>query len=349
MSNSEQKQISTKEKIAKFEALIHKVNNSVNNKPPNVQNHKPLNVQIPKPIPEESSNSDISRRWKTVFRNPQIIGNGDVQIFLKTRSGAPIDTVDDKLYSFIKYNLIHRVTGDFLKNHRFIIARVSVLNYETMQEIEKNRVEAGISKGSDGVYEATSKIRFMEISYDQKLQKFTRRFVMRASYFASGNLNDPFLVKMSPPFKVCARKRNLKKSKRRSLVFVEDPLSKKTKSHKRDSQKQRMPEPDMDLLQNPVQRLSKEFGQERIEKLITQIDNNSRNISHPETRKSKDLQVLMTLFNENEVMSNYSSFLELLNSEYSSNTTAINLQKEKRLSEEELFRYFDQSANIDTE
>lgn len=341
MSTIENKKISTKEQIAKFEALINKANNSIEKKPANVQ--KNFTQQ------STSSSTDNSRCWKTVFRNPQIIGDGDVQIFVKTRSGSPTEIIDEKMYSFIKYNLIHRVTGDFLKNHRFIIARVSVLNYETMQEIEKNRVEVGISKGCDGVFEATAKIRFMEISYDQKLQKFTRRFVMRASYFASGNLNDPFLVKMSPPFKVCARKRNLKKSKRRSLVFVEDPLSKKTKSHKRDSQKQRMPEPDMDLLQNPVQRLSKEFGQERIEKLITQIDNNSRNISHPETRKSKDLQVLMTLFNENEVMSNYSSFLELLNSEYSSNTTAINLQKEKRLSEEELFRYFDQSANIDTE
>src|SRR5690606_33049288 len=100
-----------------------------------------------------------------------------------------------------------------------------------------------ITPNNEGTYEASTKIQFLEISYDQKQQKFTRKFIIQVSYFLPRNFEEPILIKTSAPFSVCARKRNVAQNKRKKIVFVEDPLSKKTKNTKRQSQEVRMPTP----------------------------------------------------------------------------------------------------------
>jgi hypothetical protein len=161
--------------------------------------------------------STTARSWKTVVANGEIVKDCfDVSIFVKSRKEASSETVDEKLYSSIKYDIVHK--GKFIKEGYFLLCRIQVVDAETGEEIRKGKstvlsgtTESAITSGKDGTFEQKMKIQFTDVSYHHD----KKQFALKCSYFLNNDTNTPILVKVSPGFMVYARKPNQNSGKRK--------------------------------------------------------------------------------------------------------------------------------------
>jgi hypothetical protein len=160
--------------------------------------------------------STTARNWKTVVANREILKDFDVSIFVKSRKDASSETIDEKLYSSIKYDIVHK--GKFIKEGYFLLCRIQAVDAVTGEEIRKGKstvlsgtTESAITSGKDGIFEQKMKIQFTDVSYHHD----KRQFALKCSYFLNNDTNTPILVKVSPGFMVYARKPNQNSGKRK--------------------------------------------------------------------------------------------------------------------------------------
>ncbi|KAL9642735.1 hypothetical protein ABK040_009812 [Willaertia magna] len=173
--------------------------------------------------------TDTSRIWSTSFKDEGTVGNGDIQILIKTRRDKPSEYLPDKMYSSLKYELIQTAKGDFLKNIPFLLCRATVIDSTTLEEIKKQKpvlkgnVEVALTKPTtskkDDEFECRMKTQF-DFSYHQD----KRLISMELKYYLPDQLEQPILIKRSCPLRVYARKPN--KPKRKKDQDKEEKLKK---------------------------------------------------------------------------------------------------------------------------
>lgn len=123
----------------------------------------------------------------------------------------PSKQVPDKIYSSLKYELDHSLTLE--SNNSIIMSKIQVVDPATNEEIKKNgkpilkgKTEEALTKQSNGTHWLKSKIQFTDVSYHHS----KRYFAIQVSYFDPTNLKESILVLRSAPFKVFARRPNIK-------------------------------------------------------------------------------------------------------------------------------------------
>jgi hypothetical protein len=204
---------------------------SVSKPPPKTPNRMiPQAFTFPTNIPsgnlvklsEEESKASQRGSWRIVSANKQVLGSdGDVFVYLETRSSKGSEVIDTDLFSSIQYELRQKVEGAFTKNTPFLLSRLQVVDPATGEEIRKNNktILAGMCESTlspnnreNNVFETTMKFKFTDVSYHHD----KRPFALRVSLFLNSNTDEPIIIKQSEPIMVFARKKPgapVKKSK----------------------------------------------------------------------------------------------------------------------------------------
>jgi len=182
--------------------------------------------QEPKVDDQEKSSGaeqDMNRMWVNVFHNDKYIKKEDLKDIIvksKTRRDKPLETVPERMYSSLKYEIQLTASGPIVKNVPFILARIKVVDSRTFEIVKKNNkdvlkgiVESALTQGSQdkNIFNGTLKVQFMDISYHHE----KREFCWEIHYFTPDDLQNPILIKRSAPFRVYARKPNQNRPKRK--------------------------------------------------------------------------------------------------------------------------------------
>lgn len=175
---------------------------------------------------EERKNSikkeiDLSRVWFTCFKNDSLVGDGEVEIIIKTRREKATTLIPERLYSSLKYEMQITAKGDFVRSLPFLLARISVVDATTLEPVSKKdkAVMKGenesalthVPSGPKDLVKGTIKVQFdSSISYHHD----RREVALEIYFFMNDDLERPILTKRSVPVKMFARKPNKKKSKK---------------------------------------------------------------------------------------------------------------------------------------
>uniref|UniRef100_A0A7S1KUB2 Uncharacterized protein n=1 Tax=Percolomonas cosmopolitus TaxID=63605 RepID=A0A7S1KUB2_9EUKA len=184
----------------------------------------------------------IVQEKKNVFAHRKGTPSQHIHTMVKNSKQDPSEKIDEKLYSSLKYVLLHKVNPSYFVDENgdmgFILCRVQVVCPETGEEIKRNGegILGGSIESSLRMDAVTSmKIQFTSCSshHDKK------QFAFRLQYFLNSNLKEPILVKQSTPFLVYARKKTGTKRKKRSKtakdttspVELEEPKAKRVRKN----------------------------------------------------------------------------------------------------------------------
>jgi hypothetical protein len=247
-----------------------------------------------------------TREWFTLAQNNSVVKDArDVTLTFKCGRQEPTSEVGEKLYTRVKYGVITKVTGELANSVPFLFCRVRLVDDKTLEEILKNKkpVLAGIteaaitptiSQNKTGEteareFEGSLKVQFMDVSYHHD----RKEFALEVSYYLNDSLDTPVLVKLSPGFKVYARKQTQEKKK----------TSKKTSEKKTTSlSKKRKVSSDDDDDDNSGRVVKKQKKAENALSEFTAIlddliDDKMRCLTPLERKNAIDL-VVSTLFNQ---------------------------------------------------
>jgi len=161
-----------------------------------------------------SNNNNNTRAWTTVFQDP-VIGDGVIEILLKTRREKSITVVPETIYSSLKYDIRIVATGEFLRDLPFLLAKISIVNAVTLKPIEnctKGENETALTRAPNGPINEMKGI--IRVHFDSSLSYSHGRqtVCLKLNFFKNDALYSPIITKQSLPVKVYARKPN-KKSK----------------------------------------------------------------------------------------------------------------------------------------
>lgn len=172
--------------------------------------------------PSEKAKKEINpeRVWSTSYKNEALVGDGEVEITIKTRREKPTNLVPERLYSSLKYELHIAANGDFVRSLPFLIARISVVDAAKLQPISKSNKavmkgenESALTHPPDGpgdIIKGAIKVQFdSSISFHHD----KREVCLEMNFFMNDNLDQPILTKRTVPLKMFARKPNKKHNK----------------------------------------------------------------------------------------------------------------------------------------
>jgi hypothetical protein len=178
---------------------------------------EPLDEQLDDEPSEKVSNQE--REWSTSYKNEAVVGDGEVEITIKTRREKPTSLVPERLYSSLKYELHITAKGEFVRSLPFLLARISVVDAAKLQPISKNKAvmkgenESALTHPPDGpgdVIKGAIKVQFdSSISYHHD----KREVCLEMNFFMNEALDQPILTKRTVPVKMFARKPNKKHNK----------------------------------------------------------------------------------------------------------------------------------------
>lgn len=142
-----------------------------------------------------------------------------IKTMVKNSKQDPSEKIDEKLYSSLKYVLLHKIEPDYFTDENgdagFILCRVQVVCPETGEEIRRNG--EGVLGGSIESSLRMDAVTHMKIQFTSCSSHHDKKqFAFRLQYFLNSDLKDPILVKQSTPFLVYARKKTGAKRKKRS-------------------------------------------------------------------------------------------------------------------------------------
>jgi len=172
--------------------------------------------------PAKSSKKEIplNRVWSTAFKKEALVGDGDVEITLKTRREKATNLVPERLYSSLKYELQITANGKFVRSLPFLLARIQVVDAKTFEPITKNN--KAVTKGENesalthppngpgNIIKGAIKVQFdSSISYHHD----KREVCLEIGFFMNEALDQPILIKRTVPVKMFARKPNKKPNK----------------------------------------------------------------------------------------------------------------------------------------
>jgi hypothetical protein len=194
--------------------------------------------------PSKHSKKEIPshRVWSTAFKN-EIVGDGDVEITIKTRREKAANLVPERLYSSIKYELQIVATGEFVRTLPFLLARIQVVDAQSYQPILKNN--KAVTKGENesalthppngpgNLIKGAIKVQFdSSISYHHD----KKEVCLEIGFYMNEALDKPIFIKRSVPVKMFARKPNKKPSSK-----IEEKKEKLSKRKREDEAEQQQP------------------------------------------------------------------------------------------------------------
>lgn len=201
-------------------------------------------------FPSSDSNTSTSenhqcnddKRFFTTYKDPNVMQiEDDVTIQCKTRIDPPSDQMPQIFYSTIKYQLIQKAHGNFIRDIPLIVASCSLLDADTGAPVQKHHdtsptfapgseVVTGLTKRvqkSDNTAECKSKIQF-----DFSFHKEKKETYLEIQYFLPHKLNDPILIKRSPCFRIYARKPNKRPRSNNNKTELQKHSKKRKKTKK---------------------------------------------------------------------------------------------------------------------
>lgn len=181
---------------------------------------------------------DPTRIWSEVYRNKDVVGNGEFIIKMKTRRDQPSELLPDRLYCSLKYEIQLTAEGEFVRDLPFVMARISVVDEEKFKPVKKNNktvvkgdVESALTHPPNTTNKAlikgTLKVQFDSIiSYHHD----KREVCLQVSLYLNNELEQPIVTLRSVPVKIFARKPNKKKPK--TCTINRAPSTVKTKRNR---------------------------------------------------------------------------------------------------------------------
>lgn len=255
----------------------------------NPEEEKNVQEQSSEHMLEDEDNETVSKKeinpertWSTAYKN-ELVGNGDVEISLKTRREKPTSLVPERLYSSLKYEVQITATGEFVRPLPFLLARISVVDAITLQPISKNN--KAVTKGENesalthppngpgNIIKGAIKVQFdSSISYHHD----KREVCLEINFFMNEALDQPVLTKRTVPVKMFARKPNKKQTKNVPLVQAPPCSSKR----KRDQ-----------VQEEPQSKIAKvdSFQLSDFEKKLDALVESSRSLSYEDRQRATGL------------------------------------------------------------
>lgn len=176
---------------------------------------KEVQNQDPKPTKKEIMTKemniqvDYQREWKITKSTENI----QVDITSKTRCEIPTPQVPEVLYSSLKYEIKQKISGNYSKEHQFLLGRISLVdsfgNSLGDKQLLKGLIECALTKTQLDEFEGTMKVQFSDVSYTHKKGDLS----WQIQYYLPSDLENPVIVVLSAPFKIYARKPSVKKRK----------------------------------------------------------------------------------------------------------------------------------------
>lgn len=195
-----------------------------------------------------------SETWKIVTDDKAAFPRRDeppsenIFTMVKNSKQDPSEKIDKKLYSSLKYVLLHKVNAPYFSDENgdlgFILCRVQVVCPDTGEEIKRDG--EGILTGNIESSLRMDAVTHMKIQFTSCSSHHDKKqFAFRLLYYLNSNLKQPILVKQSTPFLVYARKKTGAKRKKRSKSSKDS----KTISEPKQKRARKLPPAD----QQPVE------------------------------------------------------------------------------------------------
>ena len=188
----------------------------------------PLNEQVFQPAPLlqpmcEQSAATL-QQWRVQRVEERIVENvGKIKVTLRKRGDEnvlPSASGGNLLYQPFRYQLKHQLASGFFSAHttvQSVLARVHIVDAENLdtQILKRGRpilsagaeLHAIVRQGaaevsaSDAEFSGELRVLFNDCSFHHS----NRHFVLQVRYFLNAQMDTPFLVLVSPPFRVMAR------------------------------------------------------------------------------------------------------------------------------------------------
>jgi hypothetical protein len=260
---------------------------------PQVQ--QPEHIQEDELPEDEQEEENVSKKeihpervWSTSYKNESLVGDGEVQISLKTRREKPTTLVPERLYSSLKYEMQITATGEFVRSLPFLLARISVVDAITLQPISKNN--KAVTKGENesalthppngpgNIIKGTIKVQFdSSISYHHD----KKEVCLEMSFFMNEALDQPILTKRTGPVKMFARKPNKKHGKNA-------PSSAPKRKREADAEEENLPK-IAKVQQHQQQQPSSSFQLADFERRLDDLVEQSRHLSYEDRQRATGL------------------------------------------------------------
>jgi hypothetical protein len=160
-------------------------------------------------LPTSTRTTNNSRAWLLAHAPDDFDLN--IIITTHTRSKEPKDTLEEKMFSSLKYEQYHSLTSSSLTSRiPILMAKISCQDVRgNIKDILAGSLEQPLSKKDDH-FEGNFKFHFTDLSCHHK---DSSEFYIRIDYFQPSDLVNPIIVVVSPPFQVFARRSPKKKRK----------------------------------------------------------------------------------------------------------------------------------------
>eukprot|EP01080_Neovahlkampfia_damariscottae_P008697 gene8697-644_t len=153
---------------------------------------------------EDLTLSQNNRDWKIKYRNEEVIGlMANLRILLKSRNDQAMEFIPERLYSSLKYEMVHEMES---VETPILLVKIQIIDPKTQEEImiNDNSILLGNPEGVltkvDGKHFLKNKVHFSDVP-PQK-----REYSMRVCYYLPSDLMQPVLVVHSPNFKIFTRR-----------------------------------------------------------------------------------------------------------------------------------------------
>src|SRR5690606_12318283 len=119
--------------------------------------------------------SRTTRDWQIIYFDQQhLTRDFKVEIYLKSRNEAPLPTVPERLFSSLKYEIRHKISGSFIKDIPLLMCKIRLVHPETGQEVlsrkEKEPILKGVTEGAltrdqNGELVFRSKVQITDVTF----------------------------------------------------------------------------------------------------------------------------------------------------------------------------------------
>lgn len=192
---------------------------------------------------EETESSSNTRGWTVIASKLEL---DSLSIKLKTRRDAPTDTVPDKMYSSLKYEVHLTAIGESIRKLPFLLARATVVDSETLQKVTVNTgsvlkgdIEASMSKIPSGPTNMVKGMLKIQLNSELSYHHEKRLLCLVVEFFEPEALDSPVIISRSACVKCYARKPNKKHPK----PSAKKQLTETASSSKKRKKSQEMEEP----------------------------------------------------------------------------------------------------------
>lgn len=165
--------------------------------------------------------SRTTRDWQIIYFDQQhLTRDFKVEIYLKSRNEAPLPTVPERLFSSLKYEIRHKISGSFIKDIPLLMCKIRLVHPETGQEVlsrkEKEPILKGVTEGAltrdqNGELVFRSKVQITDVTFHYGKKYFEFQIL----YYVPTKLEAPVLIIQSAPFQVYARRVNGRRKRKR--------------------------------------------------------------------------------------------------------------------------------------